>query len=371
MGLNNVGLRFNSTSPIKTEISAISPVTENPEVVEKVANALQAVSPDQIGYFHSIGLAQSWWWPPDLFQHAFEYVHVYSGLPWWATIGLVTIGMRALMFPMYFKASDMTARFSKLQPEMQKILDEYQNASNPLDGQKALLRRKRLMQEHNIKYRYLLGPIMGAPFFIGIFAGLNRMAHVPVAGLLDEGLAWFSNLSVADPYLGLQIITALVYSATFKLGGEVGGGSSPAASTMKKILPYMPWIAVPFTMHVPAATCFYFAVNGFISCLQALAFQSPAFRRAVGMAPMIKHAHDPTKSQNALDSFKGLVKNIQEKAEESARKARQEKEQALKYETQRAKEQDRSFIKITNNESSVISAANKGKNVKKGDAMRL
>ncbi|CAN6642724.1 mitochondrial inner membrane protein Oxa1p [Trichomonascus vanleenenianus] len=369
------GLRFNSSAAaaagvatdIKTEIEAVA--SYSPTAVETITEIATKVSPDEIGYFQSIGLAQNWYWPPDLFQHIFEYAHIYTGLPWWATIAVVTVGMRVAMLPMYYKASDTTARFSKLQPEMQKILEEYQATKDPLEGQKALLRRKKLMAEHNIKYRWLMAPLMGAPFFIGIFAGLNRMAAAPVQGFLTEGLAWFSDLSAADPYLGLQVVTALIYSATFKLGGEMGG-SNATSSAMRKIMPWLPFIAIPVTMKIAAGTCLYFCFNGVLSLAQAAAFQSPAVRKALGMAPMVKKtADEKAKQENTIQSIKTMFNNMAEKAQENAERARAERlrDEAFKAEQKRAEE--RQYIKL--GKKSKLTAANEGKTVKKGKELRM
>lgn len=349
------GVRFNSNgSDIKTEIASLgssstasSTAQSTSSSLETVSEVAQNVSPDQIGYFQSLGLAQSWWWPPDLFQHIFEYTHVYTGLPWWATIAVVTVGMRLAMLPMYYKASDTTARFTKLQPEMQNILEEYQKSKDPMEGQKALMKRKKLMADHNVKYRWLMGPMFGAPFFVGIFAGLNRMSAVPVEGLLHEGLLWFTNLSATDPYLGLQIVTAAIYSATFKLGGEMGATTSPAASTMRKILPWMPIIAIPLTMKVPAATCFYFALNGLLSLFQAAAFRSPTVRKLIGLSPLQPPApNDPSKDVGTVESVKKMFSNIKEKAEETAEKNRIEREQEEAYKARQAKEDSQRYIKF-------------------------
>jgi YidC/Oxa1 family membrane protein insertase len=346
------GVRYNSTKEIKTEIGSVSTNTPPPtptgsgssSAVETVNEVAQNISPDQIGYFQSLGLAQNWWWPPDIFQHIFEYTHVYTGLPWWGTIAVVTVGMRLVMFPLYFKASDTTARFSKLQPEMQKILEDYQKSKDPMDGQKALLRRKKLMAEHNVKYRWLMAPMFSAPFFIGIFAGLNRMCAAQVADLAHEGLLWFSNLSATDPYLGLQVITAGIYSSTFKLGGEMGATASPAASTMRKILPWMPLIAIPLTMKIPAATCFYFALNGLLSLIQAAAFRSPTFRKLTGMSPLAQNVPDPNKNLNTVDSVKKMFSNIKEKAEENAQKTREERLREEAYKAQLERQEAQRYI---------------------------
>uniref|UniRef100_A0A060T9Q8 ARAD1B01188p n=1 Tax=Blastobotrys adeninivorans TaxID=409370 RepID=A0A060T9Q8_BLAAD len=358
------GIRFNSTnnsasagSQFSTEIGAVAnsasdavagAASQVADVAQAAGQAVQAVGPDQVGYFQSVGLAQSWWWPPDFFHHIFELTHVYTGLPWWATIAVVTVGMRALMLPMYIKGADATAKMAKIQPELNNILEQYQKSKDPIEGQKALLRRRSLMKEHNIKTRHMFAPMLSAPFFIGVFAGLNRMAAVPVADMVDQGLAWFSNLAIPDPYLGLQIGTAIIYSLTMKMGGEMGGGAgSPAMGAMRKIMPWLPFIAIPVMMKVPAATCLYFAYNGVLSLLQTLAFKSTTFRNMVGMAPVVKVQPNANSPTSTVDAFKKMYENIKEKAEDQARKNKEEAERIAAAKAHDANVKSRQFVQMS------------------------
>lgn len=110
-------------------------------------------------------------------------------------------------------------------------------------------------------------------------------------------------MTVADPYLGLQVVTAVVYAATIKLGGETG--ASPMSPGMKKVFTYMPFIAVPLTMGIPAATCLYFATNSVLSVTQTLMLRSPTARRILGLHPIVKPAVDPSvDNMSALDTLK-------------------------------------------------------------------
>ncbi|PRT56867.1 Mitochondrial inner membrane protein OXA1 [Wickerhamiella sorbophila] len=290
------GYRFKST--ISQEIGAISTPPAG-EVSDAVANATSSVSdtiasattylPNQIGYFQQVGLAESWVWPKGFFQHVFEIAHAYSGLSWWATILVVTIGLRFLMLPLYISASDSTAKMARIKPELTKIMEKTKNATEQIDIQKAMLERKQLMKKADVKVTNMMKPIASVPIFLGVFGALTGMCKVPVPGLETEGLFWFTNLVAADPYCGLQIITACLYSLTFMLfGGETGAqGLSPV---MKKVFTWMPFIAVPLTMSLPASVCFYFAINAVFSIIQSNMLKMPAVRNALNLAPMLTPA---------------------------------------------------------------------------------
>lgn len=290
------GVRFKSS--ISQEIGAIStPAAEKAgEVADAAANASSSVSeaiatttsylPNQIGYFQQVGLAESWVWPKGFFQHVFEIAHAYSGLSWWATILVVTLGLRFLMLPLYISASDSTAKMARIKPELTKIMEKTKNATDQVEIQKAMLERKQLMKKADVKIINMIKPIASVPIFLGVFGALSGMCKVPIPGLETEGLLWFPNLVAADPYCGLQIITACLYSLTFKLfGGETG--SQSLSPVMKKVFTWMPFIAVPLTMSLPASICFYFAINAVFSILQSNLLKVPAVRSALKLAPML------------------------------------------------------------------------------------
>ena len=45
------------------------------------------------------------------------------------------------------------------------------------------------------------------PIFISVYAGLREMAELPVISMQTGGLSWFKDLTVADPYYALPLIT--------------------------------------------------------------------------------------------------------------------------------------------------------------------
>lgn len=55
------------------------------------------------------------------------------------------------------------------------------------------------------------------PVFISVFMGLRGMANVPIESLRTGGMLWFTDLTLADQYYLLPIIT----SATLYLTVEV------------------------------------------------------------------------------------------------------------------------------------------------------
>lgn len=346
---NLPGIRFKSdisSMPEITEVinSVSSDVAESVmDATSKAPNAVSLISPDQIGYFQSLGLADSWIWPTGFFQHIFEYAHVYTGLPWWATILVVTIGTRLLMLPLYTSSSDATAKMAHIKPELTEIMERAKTSTNQMDMQRAMMDRRRLLKEHDVKMRNLAKPMFGIPVFFGVFGALNGMSKASVAGFTQEGLGWFQNLSSADPYCGLQIITALTYSFTFKFfGGETGSGT--LSPVMQKVFTYMPFIAVPLTMALPSSICFYLAINGAFSVIQSNLLKNATVRKKIGLAPILTPAeqakYDQIVKKTQTDS---IIATLREKYEN----AKLEAERKIEAE-QRSKAAQADFLAARN-----------------------
>lgn len=279
---NGLGVRHKSE--IASEIGKVSDAVS--EAVQIVAAQVPQISADQIGYFQSVGLAQSWFWPEGIFQHIFEYIKVYSGMPWWATIAVVALTSRTCMLPLYLSSSDAAAKMARIKPELTVLMEKTKKASDQREIQQAMIQRRKLMQDNNIKVLNMAKPLLSVPVFLGFFNALRGMSNVPVEGFTTQGIAWFQNLSAVDPYCGLQIITATLYAATFKFfGGETG--AAQVSPVMKKVFTYMPFIAVPLTMALPSSVCFYFAINSVFSLIQSNVLKSSTLRSKLGLAPMV------------------------------------------------------------------------------------
>lgn len=282
------------------------------------------LSSDQLGYLKSVGLVDGWW-PSDIIQQVLEYVHVFSGLPWWATIAVSTIGFRVLLFPLFMKSSDTMARSQSIMPQTKQLRKEMTQAMST--GDRALQQRKQtelsvLNRKHGVKYsRMFLSPVTQMVYSVGSFFGIREMANLPVDGLATQGTLWFENLANPDPYIGLHLISAALYSISFKYGGDTG--NAQFGGKMKKVFMVLPFASIAFTWNFSAAVMVYFSANGLFSIVQSQLLRNPAFRRKTGMFPL------PTKEQLAQNPQKGMFDNFNEtwKEMQQNNKVRAEREE--------------------------------------------
>ncbi|GME89735.1 unnamed protein product [[Candida] boidinii] len=321
-GLSKV--RFNSTNAAASVASTTATAAETTTEAatkfetslsgfEDVADKIDMTS-DQIGYLQSVGLAQGWW-PSDIMQTIFEYVHVFSGLPWWATIVVTTLGVRLALFPLFVKSSDAMARSAAVQPESKKLRKELNIATARGDQRLRnvkMLELRELNKINGIKMTHLfIAPATQITYGIGTFFGIREMCNKPVEGFDTQGYAWFQDLTATDPYIGLQLISAAVYMVSFRLGGDSGVNNfSPA---MRKVFQFLPLASIVFTWNLSSGVVLYFAANGIASIVQANVLKSKTFRKWLGMAPLVPPRKDADgESKGIFESFSETMKDMED-----------------------------------------------------------
>ncbi|KAF3985501.1 hypothetical protein FT663_05275 [Candidozyma haemuli var. vulneris] len=266
--LQRTSIRLNSQST-GSEIQDKLPSFD----AESVSEATNLTS-DSLGYLDSIGMAQGWgltsWMETYL-----EYIHVYSGLPWWGTIVASALLLRVCLIPFYIKAAVNNAKMAVIQPQLSLLMEEMRADDSKRNI--VLAERRALMKKHDVSLPKSMLALCQVPFAYGIFQGLRKMAAYPVEGFQNQGALWFQDLTQVDPYWGLQGISALFVMAMIRLGGEIG--SSTQNPLMKKYFFVFPAITFVVTMNFSAAVALYIGVGTLFSVVQSLVFKTTAFRK--------------------------------------------------------------------------------------------
>lgn len=319
----NSFIRFNSTksSEIADKASEIkNELTSFDHNLDASGYATDLTS-YQIGYLDSIGMAQGYG-PTALLERLLEYSHVYTGLPWWATIIFTTAAVRCVLFPLYVKASINGAKMAKIKPELDQVMKDLREAENPQEQVQAAHKRKALMKENDVHMSHQMFPMLQLPIAYGFFQGLRKMANHPVEGFSTQGNAWFQDLTQVDPYCGLQVISAAVVIFMVRLGGETGAGAMNPM--MKKVMTYVPILSIFVTKELSAAVVLYFAANAVFSFIQALVLRNKHFRKFAEMPPIVSPQSIPgakqppqTVSQWWKEFNENMNQNVGKKMKES------------------------------------------------------
>jgi len=228
-----------------------------------------------------------------------EYIHVYTALPWGASIALTALVLRLATIPLYIKAADTNARTLALTP-LTAPLTARISAARASGDQTAMMAAMQeqfaLRKRAGVKFRHTFYPML-AQSVIGFcgFRLLRACVALPVPEFRDQGMLWLSDLTVPDPYALLPLAMAGCMHLVVRLGGESGSaGVESMGSGMKTFMLYgMPGVVLLIMGWQPGALCVWFAVSSAVGMGQAVLLQREGVRRWLGIAPLYR----PTKEE--------------------------------------------------------------------------
>ena len=222
---------------------------------------------EHIGYLKEMGLDYGWG-PTSLMEWVFEHIHVWTGTPWWLSITLTALVVRAVLIKPMLGASDQAAKLQAMKPVTGPLTDkmrERQKAGDTVGVMKARSELKQVHARAGIQTWKSFIPMIQLPLGYGVFRLTRGMAALPVPGLEDGGLFWFRDLTVADPYYILPLATAIllhlamrvslsevVWETSSEIDGTIftarrrAGGHPTVGSHAESLRLWPPWHDVPF-----------------------------------------------------------------------------------------------------------------------------
>jgi len=290
-------LPLSSTTPANSSDIASDIANINLDTIQNGGHYPLATMPEHIGFMKELGIEYGWGLTSSL-EWFLEHVHVYSGMPWWASIIATAFCTRLVLFPLFIKSSDTTARMGAIQHLIKPKMEEMQQAASNNDNQTAMRLRGEIASmfgRAGVSFKMLFLP-MALQMYMAICAlRLMRAAsNLPVPGFVDGGALWFMDLTVADPYLGLPAIMALTIHMVFRFGGESGAQMMETAALLRPLLLYIMPVGVFISMAwFPAGVNLWLATTGLFGVVQARLLQNPTAREFFGLAPMIKPTPKP------------------------------------------------------------------------------
>jgi YidC/Oxa1 family membrane protein insertase len=163
------------------------------------------------------------------FRAMFVWMHEHLGLAYGVVLILTGFLMRVVLWPLNQKAMRSAMEMQALQPKLQDLQVRYK--SNPQMQQQEMMR---LYKEHGVNplggcWPMLLPmPILLAIFFV--LQGTIELRGMP--------FLWFPDLSRADPFFIIPILSGLSMFALSKLG-QRGIPPNPQAQIMTYMMPVM------------------------------------------------------------------------------------------------------------------------------------
>jgi YidC/Oxa1 family membrane protein insertase len=203
------------------------------------------------------------------------------------------------------------AKLANNMPQLQHLqgkLSEARQMGNQLEAARYSQAMMEFMKEKQVNpLKNAIVPLAQAPLFISFFIGLRQMANAPVESMKEGGLFWFTDLTVADPYFILPIITSITMLATIEVGTDSARMSDQNMQTMKYVLRALPFVIFPFTMNFPGAIVQYWTCTNIISLVQVSFLRLPKVREYFKIDKVVKKPQEATTKKK-----KGFVAGLKD-----------------------------------------------------------
>ncbi|KAJ5836719.1 Membrane insertase OXA1/ALB3/YidC [Penicillium robsamsonii] len=318
-------VRFNSTSSETTLPEfAIDGSLKNSVNITDITTI-----PERIGYLKELGLDFGWGFTSTM-QWLIEHTHIWTGLPWWASIVAVGLVTRVAMLKPVLGASENAARMtnakSKSEP-LRKRMIAASTSGNTSEAQLARAELQQINQEFGIKTWKSFLPMLQIPLGFGCFRVVRAMTSLPVPAMAMETAGWIKDLTIADPTYILPMIAAGTLCLSLRRqqkGGESGAMPMMQTEAGKYIIYGFPVMSFVFMAFMPSALQLYFVATGLFGLGQTYMINSETFRKWMDLSIAKKPSNGPKYSALTQNTESKGLRNLLERLEKekAAEKAR-------------------------------------------------
>ena len=192
----------------------------------------------------------------NIFGSGLEFFHA-LGAPWWFSIAMLTVIVRSLLFPLTIKQVKSMRAMQDLKPEMDKLRAKYKD--NRQKQQEELMK---LYQERKVNPMGGCLPLLvQMPIFITMYYVIRTFDQTH-AGFSSGGILWFTDLTAADPYYILPVLSALTMLAASEITSK---SVDPQQRWLMRLLPVGITI---FLLSFPAGLFMYWITSNLVTLVQ-------------------------------------------------------------------------------------------------------
>ncbi|KAJ2487601.1 hypothetical protein EV174_000428 [Coemansia sp. RSA 2320] len=293
-------MRRNTPAVAEQAVSAQTPLVHAASIDPTVATQTAL----QIGDLAKHGLDT--YLPTRIVEYALEYTHVMTGLPWWATIAVLVVGVRVALFPVAAWSHRHQVRVNQVQPELKVLTAKQQVAGangDVMTSARMMQEIKSFYKQHDVHpFKAMVGNLTTIPFMMGMFFGLRDMATLSFTHMSSGGLWWFTDLAAADPTYVLPVISCVGMMGVMELQTRLTS-AVPPTQQMKMLMRIGSVVMVFLTSGLPASVFVFWVINNLCSLAQVLLFHSRPFRRVAGIPDIVpaKYARPPETALSKLN----------------------------------------------------------------------
>jgi YidC/Oxa1 family membrane protein insertase len=151
------------------------------------------------------------------------------GAPWWLSIVFLTVLVRAVLFPLTIRQVKNMWAMQELKPEMDSIKAKYKN-----DRRKQQEATMELYKERRVNpLAGFLPVLVQVPVFITMYQVIRNHEET-FPSFASGGLLWFTDLTRADPYFILPVLSASILVAAGRISSR---NVDPGQRRMMQLLP--------------------------------------------------------------------------------------------------------------------------------------
>lgn len=169
-----------------------------------------AIPPLQYGDLAELGLTG--WSPAGIVRWSFELLQVSSGMPWFYTIIAGTFLWRMIILPVNIMNLRNSSRLLPYTDQLQAMTAEWKsvNTSDRLALQRISLKRQKIYEQAGARVLpSIIMPFVQIPVTLGLFLAVRKMTLLPVEQLKQSGFFFLPDLTMADPYYILPILSTV------------------------------------------------------------------------------------------------------------------------------------------------------------------
>lgn len=193
---------------------------------------------------------------------------------WGWAIVIVTLLIKAILFPLAAKSFKSMAKMRKFQPEMERIRENYGEDRQQV-GQKMM----ELYKKEGINPASGCLPILvQIPIFLAFYYMLMESVELRQA----PWIFWIKDLSVRDPFYVLPVLNMGLMFLQQRLNPP------PSDPLQRRVMMFLPLVFGLLFMVFPAGLVLYWAVSNLFSIIQ----QYVITKRYGGLANPLSHAED-------------------------------------------------------------------------------
>ncbi len=179
------------------------------------------------------------------------------GAPWWLSIVLLTVSVRAVLFPLTVRQVRNMRTMQELKPEVNEIRSRYKD-----DRQKQQEAMMELYRERQVNPLASFLPILvQVPVFVTMYQ-VVRSHEETFPSFASGGLLWFSDLTRPDPYFLLPVLSA----SLLVVAGEVAARN--VDPQQRRLMRFMPVALTALIARFPAGLFVYWVTSNTVTLTQ-------------------------------------------------------------------------------------------------------